>query len=78
VQVQIDIVPDHPETGLLQQMADIRLASRREIIDARNVIATRDKPVAQMRPKKTSASRYNRTPYVFGHFDLLTIPVSGD
>ena len=46
------------EAGMGNQVLDIALAAGKEIVDAYDLVARRDQPIAQMRAQKAGATCY--------------------
>lgn len=57
-----DIVPQEFKTRMRQQMRDIRLRAGKEVVDTKDFVAARDKPVDEVRPDEACASRHQNSP----------------
>src|SRR5262245_37464879 len=51
-----DIVADEFKVRLVQQMLDVRLLAGEEVVNANDIIAARDEPIAEVRPEEAGAA----------------------
>ena len=55
-----DVVPHKFEAGVVQQMADIRLAAGEEVIQADHVVLVLEQTLAKVRSEKAAAAEATR------------------
>jgi FAD/FMN-containing dehydrogenase len=59
-----DVVPDHLEPRVAEQVGDVRLAAGKEVVEADHLVAALDQPIAKVAPQKPGATSDKNTGHV--------------